>query len=156
MNKFGITERRAVCTSWASTQKKRRETKAGFGKRSLIFLLAYLLISSSVRRFPKARVWPPLPSPAESAPTSPSAAIGPCSGTQSNRMPTNASPGQFPVTSAALDGDLAAFFPDPAMQEHLLELYFTYVHATFPIIHKDAFWEGYRRYDHCRIHPNTF
>lgn len=47
--------------------------------------------------------------------------------------------------SAALDSDLASLLPDPAMQEHLLELYFTYVHAAFPILHKGAFWEGYRR-----------
>ncbi|KAF8452405.1 fungal-specific transcription factor domain-containing protein [Boletus edulis BED1] len=66
-------------------------------------------------RFPKARVWPPLP---ENASTSPSTPVGPFSG---NNVPTN-----------------------PAMQEHLLEIYFTYVHAAFPVIHKDAFWEGYR------------
>jgi hypothetical protein len=71
-------------------------------------------------------------------------------------MPTNASSGHLPLTSAAQDSDLAAYLPDPAMQEHLLQLYFTYVHATFPIVHKDAFWEGYRRYDQCRMHLNTF
>ncbi|KAG8215978.1 hypothetical protein J3R82DRAFT_7961 [Butyriboletus roseoflavus] len=91
-------------------------------------------------RFPKARVWPPLPNVPTSAPT----AIGPSSGTSSNKMPANASTGHLPLTSAALDSDLAPLLPDPVMQEHLLELYFTYVHAAFPILHKDAFWEGYR------------
>lgn len=47
--------------------------------------------------------------------------------------------------SATPYDDSSALLPDRAMQEHLLELYFTYVHSAFPIIHKDAFWEGYRR-----------
>lgn len=74
-----------------------------------------------------------------------STVIGPFSGTPSNKMPANASTGHLPLTSAALDDDMAPLLPDPAMQEHLLELYFTYVHSAFPILHKDAFWEGYRR-----------
>ncbi|KAG6380094.1 hypothetical protein JVT61DRAFT_8179 [Boletus reticuloceps] len=89
-------------------------------------------------RFPKARVWPPLP---ENASTSPSTPVGPFSG---GKVPTSTSTGHLPLTSAALYGHLAAFLPDPAMQEHLLEIYFAYVHAAFPVIHKDAFWEGYR------------
>lgn len=60
-------------------------------------------------------------------------------------MPADTSTGHLPLMSAALDSDLASLLPDPAMQEHLLELYFTYVHAAFPILHKGAFWEGYRR-----------
>ncbi len=31
------------------------------------------------------------------------------------------------------------------MQEHLLELYFTYVHAQLPILHKKAFMDTFRK-----------
>ncbi|KAH7911436.1 fungal-specific transcription factor domain-containing protein [Hygrophoropsis aurantiaca] len=62
-------------------------------------------------RFPKARVWPPVP-------------------------------GHAP--SALEDDEFASKLPDAALQEHLLELYFTYVHPVFPVLHKAAFWESYR------------
>jgi hypothetical protein len=63
------------------------------------------------RRFPKARVWPPLPS-----------------------------------GSTALNGDdeYACRLPEPAMQDHLLDLYFTYVHPSIPVVHKRAFFEAYK------------
>jgi len=32
--------------------------------------------------------------------------------------------------------------PDPAVQEHLLDLYFTFVHPSFPVVHKRAFFEA--------------
>lgn len=70
--------------------------------------------SSSFRRFPKARVWPALPSNAQ------------------NGRPT------------ADDDELASQLPEPALQEHLLELYFTYVHPSFPVVHKRAFFEVYK------------
>ena len=34
--------------------------------------------------------------------------------------------------------------PDMPMQEHLLELYFTYVHPSLPIVHKQSFLEIFR------------
>ncbi|KAF8839695.1 hypothetical protein BDN67DRAFT_905011 [Paxillus ammoniavirescens] len=99
------------------------------GKASGLYLLdvsakAEARNEGGIWRFPKARVWPPLPPSATNSPT--------------------ANTGHLPLTSAALDSDLASMLPEPAVQEHLLELYFTYVHSAFPILHKDAFWEGYR------------
>ena len=64
------------------------------------------------RRFPKARVWPPLPATA---------------GT-----PTKG------------EDDWAACLPPLDVQEHLLELYFTYVHTQLPILHKASFMEIFR------------
>ncbi|KAF8960867.1 fungal-specific transcription factor domain-containing protein [Flammula alnicola] len=32
----------------------------------------------------------------------------------------------------------------PQVQEHLLDLYFTYVQPLFPIVHKQSFWESYK------------
>ncbi|KAH9474654.1 Nitrogen assimilation transcription factor nit-4 [Psilocybe cubensis] len=62
-------------------------------------------------RFPKARVWPPLPS-----------------------------------ASAILSGEdeFASQLPPLQLQEHLLDLYFTYVQPLFPIIHKKSFLESFR------------
>lgn len=34
--------------------------------------------------------------------------------------------------------------PDPETQDHLLELYFTYVHPSLPVVHKKAFFEVFR------------
>jgi hypothetical protein len=36
----------------------------------------------------------------------------------------------------------AAHLPDPAVQEHLLDLYFTFVHPSFPVVHKRAFFQA--------------
>ena len=63
-------------------------------------------------RFPKARVWPPLP------PTA-----------------------QTPTKS---EEDFSVRLPPQEVQEHLLELYFAYVHAQLPIIHKRTFMEMFR------------
>ncbi|KAF9224716.1 hypothetical protein BS17DRAFT_45386 [Gyrodon lividus] len=120
------------------------------GKASGLYLLginakAEARNEGGIWRFPKARVWPPLPPSAPNAPTSPSSAMNPLTtATGPSTVIGNASTGHLPLTSAALDSDLASMLPEPAVQEHLLELYFTYVHAAFPILHKDAFWEGYR------------
>ena len=64
------------------------------------------------RRFPKARVWPPLPATAR--------------------------------TPSKSEEDWTPRLPDVAEQEHLLELYFTYVHPALPILHKKSFMENYR------------
>lgn len=61
------------------------------------------------RRFPKARVWPPLPATAHT--------------------PTKG------------EDEWATCLPPLNVQEHLLELYFTYVHAQLPIVHKPSFME---------------
>ncbi|EKM56762.1 uncharacterized protein PHACADRAFT_254069 [Phanerochaete carnosa HHB-10118-sp] len=63
-------------------------------------------------RFPKARVWPPLPLTA--------------------RTPTKG------------EEDFIVRLPPQEVQEHLLELYFSYVHAQLPIIHKQTFMEMFR------------
>lgn len=34
--------------------------------------------------------------------------------------------------------------PDPETQERLLELYFTYVHPSLPVIHKKSFFDVFR------------
>ncbi|KIJ16298.1 hypothetical protein PAXINDRAFT_98785 [Paxillus involutus ATCC 200175] len=118
------------------------------GKASGLYLLdvsakAEARNEGGIWRFPKARVWPPLPPSATNSPTSSSFVIN-TTVIGSSPAAANANTGHLPLTSAALDSDLASMFPEPAVQEHLLELYFTYVHAAFPILHKDAFWEGYR------------
>lgn len=78
-------------------------------------------------RFPKARVWPPLP-PSSGDPSTSTAAP---------EDPMNA-------TLPSFNNDTDVDLPEPSVQEHLLELYFTYVHASFPILHKSAFREAYR------------
>lgn len=82
-------------------------------------------------RFPKARVWPPIPASSSNPPTDQS-------------MDTAAgNPGHLSLFSFTEDS-LEIHLPDSSMQQHLLELYFTYVHASFPILHKSAFWESYK------------
>ncbi|KAF8240532.1 hypothetical protein L208DRAFT_1427978 [Tricholoma matsutake] len=49
-------------------------------------------------------------------------------------------PGLNPKTGE--DEQMTAQLPDPAVQEHLLDLYFTYVHPSFPVVHKRAFFEA--------------
>ncbi|KAF9485619.1 hypothetical protein BDN70DRAFT_533969 [Pholiota conissans] len=66
-------------------------------------------------RFPKARVWPALPS------ASSMSSIG-----------------------AVARAQEAAELPPQNVQEHLLDLYFTYVQPVFPIVHKRVFLEAYR------------
>jgi hypothetical protein len=86
------------------------------------------------RRFPKARVWPPLP-PSDTSPVIPS-----ISTLTNSPIATNT-----PLTSlSVVDRDLSSVMPDLAAQEHLLDIYFTYVHSAFPVLHKEAFWEGYK------------
>jgi hypothetical protein len=62
-------------------------------------------------KFPKARVWPPLPGSRESR----------------------------------TEEDFNIAMPDPAMQEHLMSLYWTYVHTALPIVHKQSFIEAFQR-----------
>ncbi|KAF8624664.1 hypothetical protein AX17_006995 [Amanita inopinata Kibby_2008] len=42
------------------------------------------------------------------------------------------------------DMEYMAQLPDPAVQGHLLDLYFTYVHPSFPVIHRHAFFDAFR------------
>ncbi|KAI0080455.1 hypothetical protein K474DRAFT_1637713 [Panus rudis PR-1116 ss-1] len=67
---------------------------------------------NGIWRFPRARVWPPLP-------------------------PTIRSPTKS-------EEEWMSRLPDLAEQEHLLNLYFIYVHPALPIIHKQTFWDSYR------------
>ncbi|EGO26654.1 hypothetical protein SERLADRAFT_414597 [Serpula lacrymans var. lacrymans S7.9] len=94
------------------------------GKASGLYLLGYNAKAEArneagIWRFPKARVWPPLPPDARS----------------------NAG---MQTTSATEDDEFLSKLPEPALQEHLLDLYFTYVHPVFPILHKAAFFETFR------------
>ncbi|KAH7929237.1 hypothetical protein BV22DRAFT_1029679 [Leucogyrophana mollusca] len=87
------------------------------GKASGLYLLGINARTEArneggIWRFPKARVWPPVPA------------------------------GAHP--HAIEDDEFAAKLPDAPLQEHLLELYFTYVHPVFPVLHKAAFWETFR------------
>jgi hypothetical protein len=66
------------------------------------------------RRFPTAGVWPPLASKAR------------------------------PTTMTTMDDDFRSQLPDASIQEHLVELYFTYVHPSFPVVHKTAFFDAFR------------
>ncbi|THH11444.1 hypothetical protein EW146_g8047 [Bondarzewia mesenterica] len=69
------------------------------------------------RRFPKARVWLPLP----------------WSGT----------------VAAKNESEDDVRLPEPPIQKHLLDLYFTYVHPVLPVVHKQTsledFWNGLSR-----------
>jgi hypothetical protein len=67
-------------------------------------------------RFPTARVWPPLPS---------------------NRQ--NAADAMVVENNEDLSK-----LPDSETQDHLLELYFTYVHPSLPVIHKRSFFEVFK------------
>ncbi|KAF4607868.1 hypothetical protein EYR40_000204 [Pleurotus pulmonarius] len=69
--------------------------------------------AAGIWRFPKARVWPPLP--------------------DAHNSGTLQSQEDFRSTLPAVED-----------QEHLIELYFTYVHPSFPIIHKKSFLETYK------------
>ncbi|THV03041.1 hypothetical protein K435DRAFT_775205 [Dendrothele bispora CBS 962.96] len=62
-------------------------------------------------RFPKARVWPPLPST---------------------------------TRSMSEDEEITSLLPPPELQEHLLDIYFTYVHPSFPVVHKRLFFDALR------------
>ncbi|KAI6002044.1 fungal-specific transcription factor domain-containing protein [Pisolithus albus] len=79
-------------------------------------------------RFPKARVWPPISAPARSTSADP---------------PMDTASGDFRLTSTT-ESSLEINLPVSSVQQHLLELYFTYVHASFPILHKDAFWDSHK------------
>ncbi|KAG6336398.1 hypothetical protein ID866_2692 [Astraeus odoratus] len=114
------------------------------GKASGLYLLginakAEARNEGGIWRFPKARVWPPLPQPPTSPTTSVNASVdhatSPSHGTDSAKL----------RPSATHANDMDIDLPDPSVQEHLLELYFTYVHASFPIVHKTAFLEAHRR-----------
>ncbi|TDL20640.1 hypothetical protein BD410DRAFT_362130 [Rickenella mellea] len=74
--------------------------------------------------FPQARVWPPV------------APYG-ASVNQGDNVTTS-------LLLAQPEGDAVAKLPSLEVQEHLLDLYFTYVHPFLPIVHKEQFWEDYR------------
>jgi hypothetical protein len=86
------------------------------------------------RRFPGARVWPPLPSVAES-----------CDGEESDvhlkRQRTHTPPVELSTNQPKPDKGGDRLLPMRDEQERLLELYFTHVQPSFPVIHKKAFWE---------------
>jgi hypothetical protein len=46
-------------------------------------------------------------------------------------------------TQLIQEEDLDIKLPPPQVQEHLLQLYFTYIHPVFPLIHKTRFLTEY-------------
>lgn len=117
------------------------------GKASGLYLLGYNAKEEArneggIWRFPKARVWPPLP-PSDTNATSPVIpSVNALTGSA-------ASPSTATISLTGLsvvDRDLSSLMPDPAVQEHLLQIYFTYVHPAFPVLHKEAFWDGFKAY----------
>jgi hypothetical protein len=87
-----------------------------FGQFFHRFRLVRWLIFSD-RRFPPARVWPPL---------------------QTDK--------RYNAHMNGSDNDEhLSKLPDFETQDHLLELYFTYVHPSLPVVHKKAFFEVFRQ-----------
>lgn len=87
---------------------------------SLLSSTLYISLSynfSGCRRFPPARVWPPLPTDK-----------------RYNAL----------ITGTEGDEHLSKL-PDPKTQDHLLDLYFTYVHPSLPVVHKKAFLDIFRQ-----------
>ncbi|KAG2159426.1 fungal-specific transcription factor domain-containing protein [Suillus bovinus] len=115
------------------------------GKASGLYLLGYNAKEEArneggIWRFPKARVWPPLP-PSDTNTTSlVIPGIDSLTNSAASPIATNSPLMGVSVT----DKDLSSVMPDLVVQEHLLEIYFTYVHSAFPVLHKEAFWEGYK------------
>ncbi|KAG1743751.1 fungal-specific transcription factor domain-containing protein [Suillus paluster] len=117
------------------------------GKASGLYLLGYNAKEEArneggIWRFPKARVWPPLPSSAgdSTSPVIPS--VNALTNSAASPTTTNTSLAGLSI----MDRDLSNVMPDPAVQEHLLQIYFTYVHSTFPVLHKEAFWEAFKEH----------
>lgn len=42
--------------------------------------------------------------------------------------------------------DIPVIFPPVAMQDRLLDLYFSYVHPIFPVVHKGRFLREYNQW----------
>lgn len=112
-NRFVSTAKQAVSISWGRATGATRELRTAYG---VCCTCVFLHISRLLRRrFPPARVWPPV----------------------LNHV-------------AASEEEIAARarLPPREQQEHLLELYFTYVHPVFPVVVKSQFLEDFRaRYD---------
>lgn len=47
------------------------------------------------------------------------------------------------ANSATTAAEYRPQMPDATVQRHLLDLYFTYVHPSFPVIHKEAFFDAF-------------
>ncbi|KAF7762266.1 transcriptional regulator family: Fungal Specific TF [Agaricus bisporus var. burnettii] len=96
-------------------------------------------------RFPGARVWPPLPSVTES-----------CDGEDFDahlaRQKSHTPPVELSTSQPKPDTGGDRLLPPREEQERLLELYFTYVQPSFPVIHKKAFWELWRNGNNTNPH----
>ncbi|KIJ66200.1 hypothetical protein HYDPIDRAFT_26571 [Hydnomerulius pinastri MD-312] len=57
------------------------------------------------------------------------------------------------MSSAPPEVDIPVVFPPVAMQDQLIDLYFSYAHPTFPVIHKGRFLREYSEWK--RSNPNT-
>src|SRR5258708_20241227 len=82
----------------------------------------YTVLTVILRRFPKARVWPRLPS----------------------------------MSPSLNDADFGFELPLKEIQEHMLNLYFTYVHPYLPIIPKQSFIAAFRYECVFIIFPLTY
>ncbi|KAJ3731980.1 fungal-specific transcription factor domain-containing protein [Lentinula guzmanii] len=52
-------------------------------------------------------------------------------------------PSKVFVALTIQEDDIAVELPPIDMQDHLIDLYFTYIHPVFPVIHKNRFLSGY-------------
>lgn len=48
------------------------------------------------------------------------------------------------MTAVGGEDEFVSQLPDQGVQEHLLDLYFTYVHPSFPVVHKQAFFDAFK------------
>ncbi|KAJ3793146.1 fungal-specific transcription factor domain-containing protein [Lentinula aff. detonsa] len=53
------------------------------------------------------------------------------------------------------EDDIAVELPPIDMQDHLIDLYFTYIHPVFPVIHKNRFLSGYAARKEGRTRENS-
>ncbi|KAF9270701.1 hypothetical protein L218DRAFT_993268 [Marasmius fiardii PR-910] len=52
-------------------------------------------------------------------------------------------PSKDQITQAVQESDFDVVLPPAAMQDHLINLYFTYIHPVYPVIHKSRFLTEY-------------
>ena len=58
----------------------------------------------------------------------------------------NVDPESAPYDLISEEEDVEVQMPAPDMREYLLQLYFTYVHPFFPVIHKQDFIHHYNNH----------
>ena len=90
-------------------------------------------VQAGIWEFPPAGVWPPAPASSNMALASRSTSSRPLP--EKKRSDT--------VCDAELDAAAAVHLPPRARQEHLISLYFTYIHPIVPLMHRGQFWRDF-------------